>query len=210
MDTRARIVDAAIQLFNRRGVGATSTNHVAAQLGMSPGNLYYYFRNKDQIVRAAFDELAREWDEAFGGEPGAPDDLVRLVLATFAIFEHYKFFARELPALLHADAVLRRKYRALHQKTIQRLEELFAALAQAGALRVSRRVDLRNIAECCWIVAAFFIPHAELAGGKPDVAHGATLVLQVLQPHLADDAHQQLLAAVRRNRRAADRHRRPR
>ena len=57
MSNRERIVDTALQLFNERGSATVSTNHIAAAARISPGNLYYHFRNKEEIVRALFERL---------------------------------------------------------------------------------------------------------------------------------------------------------
>src|SRR5687768_18251967 len=61
-DTKDRIVTAAVELFNASSVGAVTTNHIAAHLGISPGNLYYHYANKEEIVRAAFDRMNAEAD----------------------------------------------------------------------------------------------------------------------------------------------------
>ena len=52
-----RIVEGALELLNRADGGAVTTNHIAAHLGMSPGNLYYHFRNREEIVRAIFPRI---------------------------------------------------------------------------------------------------------------------------------------------------------
>ena len=60
-DTKARILDAALALFNEQGTANVTTNHIAEALGMGPGNLYYHYRNKAEIVRALFARIEAEW-----------------------------------------------------------------------------------------------------------------------------------------------------
>ena len=54
MKTRDRILNAALELFNQQGERKVTTNHIAAHLDMSPGNLYYHFKNKQEIIFELF------------------------------------------------------------------------------------------------------------------------------------------------------------
>ena len=57
--TRARVIDAAITLFAKRGFASTSTHDLARAIGMTPGVLYWHFADKEAILAAVLDELQR-------------------------------------------------------------------------------------------------------------------------------------------------------
>jgi AcrR family transcriptional regulator len=51
-DTRARIIETAEALFRRLGFAKTAVADIAAELGMSPANIYRFFASKNAIVEA--------------------------------------------------------------------------------------------------------------------------------------------------------------
>jgi len=71
-DTKSRILDTALALFNERGTANVTTNHISEALNMSPGNLYYHFRNKAAIVREIFVRIMQAWAENYALPEGTP------------------------------------------------------------------------------------------------------------------------------------------
>src|SRR5262245_22736772 len=62
-DTRARIIDTADLLFRRLGYGKTAVADIAAELGMSPANVYRFFPSKIAIVEAICQRCLSEAEE---------------------------------------------------------------------------------------------------------------------------------------------------
>src|SRR5690242_5597362 len=117
--TRRRILDTARELFNELGTAAVSTNRIAATLDMSPGNLYYHFKDKQSIIRGLFDQYAREFDNRWPRDQDAGKNLAvlgRNLTSSADVSWRYRFLGRELMALLRADADLRTAYETVYER----------------------------------------------------------------------------------------------
>ncbi|GAA1865963.1 TetR/AcrR family transcriptional regulator [Myceligenerans crystallogenes] len=112
------ILHAAAEVFGEQGYDATTTNAIAARAGVSPGSLYQFFGNKDEVARALAERYAARLETLRAelgtvGDPGDGQDLEELaadVLGPLVAFNlaHPGFkalFARtDMPAGLR-DAV---------------------------------------------------------------------------------------------------------
>ena len=56
LDLRTHLLDVAIVLFARRGIGATSLRAIATEAQVTPAMLHYYFGDKERLVQAVIDE----------------------------------------------------------------------------------------------------------------------------------------------------------
>src|SRR3954462_15233783 len=86
-DTRARIVESAEALFRRLGFTKTAVADIAAELGMSPANVYRFFSSKNAIVEAICQRClgdldSKAWAGARSRGPAA-DRNTRLFLEIF-------------------------------------------------------------------------------------------------------------------------------
>ncbi|SDH84987.1 DNA-binding transcriptional regulator, AcrR family [Actinokineospora alba] len=55
-----RILDGGARVLERHGYAGASTNKIAAEAGVSPGSLYYYFPDKDAVVRLVLERFLVE------------------------------------------------------------------------------------------------------------------------------------------------------
>lgn len=71
-----QILEAAVICFAEKGFRGTSTNEICAAAGMSPGNLFHYFPNKQAVIEAIAEEDRREMSERFAQLADEPDAIV--------------------------------------------------------------------------------------------------------------------------------------
>lgn len=117
---RQRILEVSIDLFNQNGVVAVTTNHIAQALDISPGNLYFHFRNKEEIIQELFDNMCeavyKVWETQDSGKIPPPLELVENV---FEVIWQYRFLYRESYHLRKKDSVLNKKWRSYVLKTMR-------------------------------------------------------------------------------------------
>lgn len=192
MSTREKILDIALRLFNKDGTAEVSTNHIAEACGISPGNLYYHFRNKQEIIRELFQRLYTIWDKGLPlPQDRAPvlGDLKTVVETNYQIIWQYRFAYRELVALLRQDAELRQGFLAVRQRGFDGFYQLFSAFVAARVFRMPDDPQAINeLQEVCWLISEFWVTNLEVNGRSVDeteMQRGVKIMLRVLQPYLA-------------------------
>lgn len=196
MSTRDRILDSALTLFNEQGTAAVSTNHIAAATDISPGNLYYHFDNKEDIIRALFERLFAAWDQTFKlpeKRAATLADLEAMIAGNYQVIWQYRFAYREMAALLRQDPALRRRYQEVRSQGYESFARLFEAFAVAGVLkRPENPQEIAALTELSWIVSELWPLNLELSGRELDkegVEKGIMLMRHLFHPYLAAGAY---------------------
>ena len=191
MNTREKILDKALDHFNQSGTAEISTNHIAEAAGVSPGNLYYYFRNKREIIHELFQRLYAKWEtELTLTQDRKPvlNDLVKLIETNYRIIWQYRFIYREMVVLLRQDAELRVGFIDVRQRGYKGFQQLFHAFSDAGVVNFPKDPQtVHELQEICWLISEFWIANLEINGRSVDeteMQNGVKLMLRVLQPYL--------------------------
>lgn len=191
MSKRDDILTTALKLFNDEGTAAVSTNHIAEAAGISPGNLYYHFRNKEEIIRELFERMFAANDAGFelpADTMPTLNDLQQYVRFNYKTLWEYRFAYRELAALLRSDPELRTKFLAYRKRGFEGFDQLFNAFASAGVITASTNPEVRtNLAETIWLISEFWLNSLEISGNpinESQMERGVGLMMQVLEPYI--------------------------
>ncbi|WP_166266581.1 TetR/AcrR family transcriptional regulator [Marinobacter caseinilyticus] len=178
MKTRDKILLSSLELFNERGERNITTNHIAAYLAISPGNLYYHFRNKSDIIYEIFLEYEKLVDyylQIPTDRPLTVDDMAFYLESVFDGLWSYRFFHRELEFLLDSDQRLRRDYRAFTNRCLAAINQIFDGLAEGGVIQPQPE-ELRSAMSLnVWLVITNWMAFLKTAHGS-ELSNNLSLV----------------------------------
>ena len=132
------ILRAALRLLVEQGSKALTLRRIAAESGLNVGNLNYYFRSKEELIRELLDAVISSYEESFDAivhDAGAPAEarlerLVSLILTDITTKKKTRFFP-ELWAMSNHDAFVQERMEELYARARVSLNELIAELNPA-------------------------------------------------------------------------------
>jgi len=184
-NTRELILGTSLELFNLYGEPNVSTNHIADEADISPGNLYYHFRSKDDIVLELFKRFAVRFQPLIDIPEDIllqPEDLWFQLHLSFELKGEYRFLYRNLADLTARIPDLERALRGLLQRERKAAANSLSGLEQAGVLRIEPG-QKELLADSILLCLTYWIPFAELTepGGLEDSQSQVAAVARVLQ-----------------------------
>ena len=165
MKTKDKITNKALELFNKFGTNAVSTNHIAKALEMSPGNLYYHFKNKEEIIQELLKKMIEEYDSIFSDNnlDNESNILQKLIFDDIQISIKYKVIYNELSSLFKNDNELKEIFIKNQKKREVFLLDLFLKLQKNGYIfeNISEFV-LKTVIDTIWFLENFRFLRYEL------------------------------------------------
>ena len=205
--TRERILETSLALFNAQGEPNVTTNHIADELGISPGNLYYHFRNKEDIVAHVFARYETRMDQTLVVPEDRLPDLEDVWLQLHLVFEcmwDYRFLYRDLVDILSRNRKLKAHFARILNRAATSAADVLKGLAAAGIVRATPD-EIRATAENILVVATFWLNFNIVRTARPetdqeDLTRGIYQVMLLIAPFLRDveRAHLNTLAQAYR------------
>jgi AcrR family transcriptional regulator len=204
--TAERILEVTLELFNRFGEPNVSTTLISAELKISPGNLYYHYPAKDELINALFGR----YEEALTQLLHAADDVRNVEDAwlffhmLFELIWRYRFLYRDLNDLLSKNRKLETHFQAVLKNKTHAVKAVLDGLSRGGAIRIdSRAAD--PTANAMVVVLTYWLSYEyvrdprnalEPDSAGPALLRGAFHVLSLLMPYLEPAQREHLLGLV--------------
>jgi AcrR family transcriptional regulator len=204
--TAERILEVTLELFNRFGEPNVSTTLISAELNISPGNLYYHYPAKDELINALFDRFEESLNELLNASFGVRDveDAWFFMHSLFELIWQYRFLYRDLNDLLSKNRRLETQVqKALHNKT-QALQAMLDSMRRSGALQIDSE-QTQTVATSLVVMLTYWLSFEyasnprealEPANAQAALLRGAQHALGLLAPYVQLEQRAQLLQLV--------------
>lgn len=185
---KKRILESSVELFNNHGAVTVSTNHIAKHLKISPGNLYFHFDNKEEIIRELFhrmsEEVHRAWDPGRGLHPK------EFLESSFEVFWTYRFFHREMYHLRRQDPELGKAWKKHMNVCLRMLKENYNYWVKTGSMReIEDPQELRLLSDSVLLSSSAylgFFESPERPASRRALSAGINHVTRLLWPYLTE------------------------
>jgi AcrR family transcriptional regulator len=210
--TAQRILEVTLELFNRFGEPNVSTTLISAELHISPGNLYYHFPAKDELINELFNRFQRALDKLLGAADAVRnvEDAWLFFHMLFELIWGHRFLYRDLNDLLSKNRRLETNFQIVLRNKLTAVAAVLHGLTHGSKLRIEAR-QADAVSAAMVVVLTYWLSYEyvrdprnalepERAGAA--LSRGAYHVLSLLMPYLepADQVHLlQLAEAYRSN-----------
>ncbi len=189
--TRQRILDTSLAMFNQQGEPNVTTNHIADEMDISPGNLYYHFRNKDDIIEQLFARYEERMDTALVAPESRLPELEDIWLQLHLVFEciwDFRFLYRDLIDILSRNRRLRMRFARILKRASENSVEVMRGLVRASIMRASA-AEIEATATNILVIATFWLNYASATGERDEqiaIRKGIVQVMMLMAPFLRD------------------------
>ena len=192
--TAERILEVTLALFNRFGEPNVSTTLISAELNISPGNLYYHYPAKDELINALFDRFERALNELLNAGDSVRDveDAWFFMHTLFERIWEYRFLYRDLNDLLSKNRKLETHFQRIIDNKTRAVKTMLASMTLHRAMSMDSR-EAEPTATSMVVVLTYWLSfeyvrnprHAlEPENAQTALLRGAHHVLNLLIPYL--------------------------
>lgn len=188
MNTRGKILDKALEMFNERGIEYVGLRELAAVLDMRVGNITYYFPTKDDLVY----QLSLELSKANAETIVANENITMLVFLQMLhkVFQNHVRFRCLLLSFVHLmeqNKLIAAAYKQTQNVRSATIKTNIAALANSGYLSTKEEGEVEFLVSTLALINRFWISEAAISfrqlNSEEQIGHYLSLITKLLLPY---------------------------
>ena len=202
MKTRDRILLTSLDLFNLCGEPQVTTIDIANEMEISPGNLYYHFRNKEEIVFELFQTFERNILDVLQPPDDPGVEMIDYWMFVHLVFEkiwEFRFLYKDTATILERHSKIQRKFQRILQRKKHCCGQIIELLQQSKAITISP-AETERLADNVVIMGTFWLNYQHIKQlnvelCSEDLGLGVHQVMSLFIPYLSQESRE-MLAAV--------------
>lgn len=185
--TKEKIVLTAKELFSEYGIHEISTNTIAEACGISPGNLYYYFRHKEQIILELLNQMLLA--EGVVGEGLKLNSLTTFrdyFSQLYPIYIDYNFLRREFPYFIAVEKGLKEWILSYKHQKRMHISNTLSRFTSEKIIRSLTQEEAESLVEQIIFISFYWLPYAMMEDNfsiVDSVEKGGDYIIKLLRPY---------------------------
>ena len=187
MSRKEAILNAALELFNETNTQSATTNHIAKAMGISPGNLHYHYKNREEIIRLLYKQLVDEMSLSVEALPRTLQELLEHEKVLIQVQWKYRFFFKELLFLFSRDGELETLYIRDNLAHKERITQVMKNIQANGELHIPDDETLSFLVDSVLLSWQFYNSHLHTLGQEIDTCSAHKVIEytnQAMRPYL--------------------------
>ena len=164
MSTKQKILETALKLFNETNTQTATTNHIAKAMNISPGNLHYHYKNREEIIRKLYVQLREEMSLSVEELPKTIEALNEHEKLLIEVQWKYRFFFRELLFLFSRDVELQKMYIEDNVAHRGRIKMVMLNLVANDELEINDEASLEHLVDSILMSWQFYTSYMYTLG----------------------------------------------
>jgi len=190
-NTKTRIIDTALKLFNKEGVVKTTTRKIAEEMGIRHGNLTYHYLKKEQIIEVLYDRMFGEMERRVQAPVEINLQFMQNLLNFSYQFQYrYRFFFLDIVEITRLYPEIAQRHLSTQKKRVAETRALLGMCVNESLLTPEKKSgSYDQIAHMIWFINTFWMSQQWIFGQQPtpqDAQATLQMIWQLLMPYFTE------------------------
>ncbi len=188
MNTREKILDKALEMFNERGIEYVGLRELAGVLGIRVGNISYYFPTKDDLVFALSQELSRTNSAIIvKSENMSMTDFLSMQHNVFRNHQRFRCLMLSFVHIMQQNRLIAEVYKNTQKTRRHTINTNIHTLVDGGYLKIPDESKYEFLVSAISLISRFWISEAAVSfqdlGSDLQIRYYMKLITNLFEPY---------------------------